>query len=167
MTKLSTLGIFLISLSSFGTTLSRAYQYYTGLHFSEVAFDKKVVAVYAHVGVHSKQPEWRGGKEYWQDVRHIELKKGDGKFTGKVVLKASAGYNDHYVYGPVVQYWVYFEDGTERKTDNAKILVQHDGQFNSDTKKEYKEAGAKLQKLLDEMDVDRTTCKGIWITFTG
>src|SRR5690242_12713324 len=72
---------------SHATTFESNTTYYVRLHFSQVAWDKPVAGVYAHLGVLTKaDSDFHGGGTFWQDVQHVQLTPGATGFTAKQVI---------------------------------------------------------------------------------
>lgn len=103
------------------TAESCRYHYFANLHFSQVSFSKNVSRVYAHVGSLTQLSSSRDLG--WTDVQHIELKPGKYGFQGKTEIVGGTVSNRFYNLGAVIQYWVFFEDGTQLISDD--VLVEN------------------------------------------
>lgn len=110
---------------AFSTTYSSSHVYATQLNFSATAWGKEVAGVYAHTGILTTASSWRGGQIFWQDVQHVHLEKAGDHFFAKAIVRASSEYEYQYVSGPIVQYWVYFADGTQMVTDAVMVPVEN------------------------------------------
>jgi hypothetical protein len=115
----------LLPNSSQATSGHEYNTYFVTLHFKDTYFDKKVKAVFAHVGIQYKKRIYSPGELYWVDVKHLEMSKKGDHFFQKIELEGEfhTHYGD-YLVGPIVQYWVYFEDGTELKTKEGLIHLE-------------------------------------------
>ena len=104
----------------------------TKVHYTKVAFGKKSKSVTAHLGV--KVNSYPSGSDvFWQDVQDLDLEKGAESFSANIVLKGIGGKNGPTLLGPVVQYWVRFQDGTMTVSRVYDIEVIYDNDFiNSD-----------------------------------
>lgn len=98
--------------------------YFVRFHFTASAFGKGVAAVYAHAGVRTIPPHsWQDRSEIWKYVRHVEMKRFGDHFFAKAPLTGGGGSDGEVDLGPVVQYWVYFEDGSELITEAVPVPV--------------------------------------------
>jgi hypothetical protein len=100
------------------------HNYMVVFHHTAQAFGKPVAAVYAHAGVLMRNPQEWGGEEYWVSIQHVPLEaKGDHLFA-KAQFQAQSRPGAEQALGAMVQYWVYFQDGTQLKTRNIPIQLE-------------------------------------------
>ncbi len=157
----------LAAAPAFATTFSATQSYYTALHFSARAWGKDVTGVYAHVGVLTKASAWRGGAEFWDGVQHVRLEKAGDHYFAKALLGGSSGYEYQYATGPIVQYWVYFADGTQLVTDAALVPMARAADVTDDTDR-CVAARTEQRALFDALrDDDKTESVVVDCTFTG
>ncbi|MEI8347757.1 MAG: hypothetical protein WCG27_09830, partial [Pseudomonadota bacterium] len=102
--------------------------YFVSINFSDKYFDKKVKAVYAHVGVlMQKRFDISGGssnERYWTAIKHLKMDAKEGHFFQKIELAGE--FHTHYgdtLIGPVIQYWITLEDGSEVKTQDYLVPI--------------------------------------------
>jgi hypothetical protein len=104
--------------------------YFCKLHYSSSAYNKKVKSVFAHTGVEDDCRQ-RGAIGYykWQDVRDVamELAKENTHFYGKVMLNAfSSTYHYNCSLKPVVQFWVTFDDGSQKIESIVPMMIKEE-----------------------------------------
>jgi len=142
--------------SASATSYSGTRTYFTQIHFSKIAFDKEVAGVYAHVGLLTSNPFGDVGSYFWSAVQHTRMEEEDGKFTAKVVLSGPVNSHGNSVLNAVIQYWIYFSDGTSMISNESKIEEKSWSIFQSgdpDYLRTYKE---KKQELEDEDNIEAT-----------
>lgn len=157
--------LFLVSHAAMATTFQSTTHYYSNLHFSRHAFGKDVEAVYAHVGVLQKSPDWQGGRAWWESVQHIPMSRIGNHFFAKSKHIGRSQHQSTYASGVVVQYWIYFADGSQMQTV-AELLPQSDfGTFveTSEPNKAFIEERKKLEERF-EFTVDANRSETYTIT---
>lgn len=96
---------------------------FCNLHYSEVAYGKKVTSVFAHVGVLTCTERFDSSTntqvrdEYWESVSDVNMIKNPSEksaFVGNIVLKANSSLYNSCGLKPVVQFWVTFDDGSTK-----------------------------------------------------
>lgn len=96
---------------------------FCNLHYSEVAYGKKVNSVFAHTGVLTCTERFDSitntlvRDEYWESVSDVQMTKNpkeNGSFVGSIVLKANSSIYNSCGLKPMVQFWVTFDDGSTK-----------------------------------------------------
>jgi hypothetical protein len=110
-----------VSHTALATHVTCRDSFLSRIHFTGKAFGKAVSGVYAHVG--ALQKEWYSTPTYyWNDVQHVKMEKDwKGDFIGKAIFSGGYSSGGPSLVGAVIQYWVYFEDGTQMITDSTLI----------------------------------------------
>jgi len=111
--------------SAFATTLSGQDVYYVDYNFSGNAFSKNVTSVMVHTGILRGEKSGCGisTSPYWDSVQDVEMKQVGDHFFAQARLTVGLGECQPSIDGPIVQYWVTFEDGSTLKTDVAYIPI--------------------------------------------
>lgn len=97
------------------------HNYRVLLHHTGGAYGRRVAAVYAHAGVLMQNPDRLGGDTFWVDVRHEPMQRRGGHFFAKASMQARSQPGGPQAVGAVVQYWVYFQDGSHLKTRDLPL----------------------------------------------
>lgn len=132
---MKTLFIFfsLLSSTASATSWSEHYTYFVRFHFDAFAFGKQVSSVYAHAGVLRQKSSCQDPQRtrFWDDVKHIKMVRKNNHFFAKTLFRESTGECQPLVLGPIVQYWVYFTDGTSMQTTGTLVpaKVGHVGTY--------------------------------------
>ncbi|MEZ4741076.1 MAG: hypothetical protein R3B45_01270 [Bdellovibrionota bacterium] len=116
--------VLMSSSAAFATNYGCTFNYLSEIHFGKSLNGKAISSVYAHVGALEERPLYLGGGTYWTDVKHIPLEDKGDHFFATVEVKGWSGYSVDQNKGAIVQYWIYFEDGTETKTDVFSIELR-------------------------------------------
>jgi len=101
------------------------YYYVLRLHFSEFAYFQQVDRVIAHVGIQAHDIDLNGwaNRTYWKDPKNIELQFENNQFESLILLQAREKLAGPLVDYPVVQYEIWFADGSKQSTDIYEISV--------------------------------------------
>lgn len=146
-----------LAVAAKATNWGESRTYYVKFHFTQVAWGKEIVGVYAHTGVLMKKPYSGSGGYYWESVKHVKLEKNNDHFYAKELLGASTGKEGPSIIGPVVQYWVYFKDGSNLVTRENGISSGAYESFEAGPK--ANEASERLKKQFEEVkDTQQTEC---------
>lgn len=94
--------------------------------YPKVSSDKDITNVYVHTGVLRDGGDTCGfavepKAGSWDNVQHLKMTKTNDHFFTKLRLDSHTGQCQVGVKGPMVQYWVYFSDGTMTITDPVAI----------------------------------------------
>ena len=114
----------LVSHAAQATTWNENDRYWATYNFSSQAFGKTVQTVYAHTGVargNNSCGQMYGTAGAWDNVQHIQMTKIGDHFFAKATLTSGTSECSPSVLGPVVQYWVYFTDGSQMVTDTVSV----------------------------------------------
>ena len=148
-----------VNFSASATTWSQSQSIFVRYHFSGFAYSKQVREVYVHAGVQRYPSHCMSGQSaYWDRVRHIKMESMNGHFFAKAQFAEYTGECQAAIGGPVVQYWVYFTDGTSLVTEVVQIPTTLTPAESSSQFKAY------CQKQSDDFknwqDSDRTVANG-------
>jgi hypothetical protein len=158
-----------LSVSGFQANASSFYtsdHYFALFHFDAVAWGKAVRSVKVHTGVLEQAAfSDSGNGQYWADVQDILMVKVGDHFFAKAKLDGfSQSHNDSNL-GPVVQYFVEFEDGTSMITNAVKISISGREDFS------YVAPEDRMDKAESDFDsatdVDSTKAVQISVTEVG
>lgn len=155
----------MLSTAASASSFNCSHEFFIQAHFSKQAFGKEVAGVYAHVGAYQKEANWKGGKYFWDDVQHVELKDQGQHYEARIKVNARSSYEDVYNDGARIQYWVYFKDGSEQVTKDFSIELK------SDVIKTSKDAGDRvreeLESELSSAQIESTTADSLSICTTS
>jgi hypothetical protein len=96
---------------------------FCNLHYSEVAYGKKVNSVFVHTGVLTCSERFDSTTntlirdEYWESVSDVQMTKNpaeNSSFVSNIVLKAKSSLYNTCALKPIVQFWVTFDDGSTK-----------------------------------------------------
>ncbi len=120
--------LLLFSQIVFATWYGTTYKFSVCCYFSDKFETKSVKSVYAHVGVLEKVMTPNGDISWpWYDVKHIELNKFKKGFSKVIevngITGGGSGSETVESQGPIVQYWVYLDDGSLTITDSSLVNI--------------------------------------------
>lgn len=145
--------------TAFATSGGCQIRYATRFQFDRIAFGKEVVGVYAHVGSLQRASAWRGGQRSWDDVQHIQLvPTASAGFVGYGTIAGAESYEYTYSEGAIVQYWVYFADGSQMITEPAMVRIAGSTSVQDSSNFDRKAADA-IEQLSHEPAVDTSAIK--------
>lgn len=148
------LGMVVLAASAHAAAPS-LHNYRVLFHFDGVAHGKPVAAVYTHGGVLMQNPDSMGGDTFWVGVRHDPMERKGDHYFSKASMQARSYPGGPQALGAVVQYWVYFQDGTHMKTRD--IPVKLDRHVYSTWGKSYVDAlGGMQHEFQRRQDTART-----------
>jgi hypothetical protein len=130
------------------------------LHYSKVAYGKAVKEVIAHKGMLRDCSKFDGTEPYWTDVKDIPL-EGFQEFahfgTKAIILDHGSTYEPCHTQ-PIVQYWVTFEDGSQKIEEPTKIELKSWYFVGTATESLLAEQSISQFACLDPKDIKTTAC---------
>jgi hypothetical protein len=126
--------LLVFSTAAFATWYSTTYKYDVHYHFSDIAWGKRVKAVYVHTGALGEEHYLDTGRKSftWRNVQHVPMSHVGDHFSAdlSVTGETGGGAGAYHVINraPVVQYWLYFEDGTSSITATYHVRVRKQGE---------------------------------------
>ena len=129
MLKIILFGLLLfLSSTLFASSVYFNKKYYVQFHFTKEAYGKSVRDVYAHYGVLVEEKSFDGSGEsdglFWDDINHVKMNDTGDNFYYKTIMEGNGYFTSgpyRKVLGVVVQYWIYFEDGNLKVTDDFHL----------------------------------------------
>jgi hypothetical protein len=162
-----TLALSLFAPAAHATTFETSSTYYARVHFTSTAFGKPVAGVFAHIGVFTERADVRGGGTFWNNVQHVQMDRVGDHFEAKIEISGDGGYESQTVKGPIIQYWVYFKDGTMKVTDSVMVPVAGESRFDDNSEGAAKARKAAEAKWDAETEIDHTFATGVTEVHTG
>jgi hypothetical protein len=74
------------------------------------------------VGVLAQQPQGPNTNKYWDSVKHVQMKATGDHFFTALVLQARHTMGYPRIFGPIIQYWVYFKDGSAKQITRSEMI---------------------------------------------
>ncbi len=137
--------------------------YFCQLHYTKNAYGKPVASVLAHTGV-EKKCAGTGNTVTWDDIKDRQLAAStDGEqFQGKILMlgKTSSNNAEACTLSPVVQFWVKFEDGSEKIEEVAPMQVKRQFLVNSNRIEDNQDLVTWMNYLgsLEDRAIEKVSC---------
>jgi hypothetical protein len=123
-TILSLVALMVIASSAYATTVSGSKVYFLDYNFSGNAYGRAVKSVMVHTAIlRSNSGCPSNVSPYWDSVQDVQMKQVGDHFFAQARLSVAASECAPTVEGPIVQYWVTFQDGSSYQSNPARVPV--------------------------------------------
>jgi hypothetical protein len=164
---LSFLALFTTLSSAWATSWKQETVYWVQYHFSDYAFGKPVASVLAHTGIlRAAEPRCRGrgfeSHSYWESVDDLEMVRTNQHFYAKKKFHATTNPCQAPVVGPLVQYWVSFQDGSQMITQETLVPLTTEPELKANIWEDFIRAVNQIDfQFQDIQDASETSGKMI------
>lgn len=114
-----------VSTSALATAYRGHISFFTQFHFDRFAYGKEVKAVFAHAGILTIAYPGAPNKT-WKNIQHFSLVKQSDSFSNVLTFEGPRSSHGEHSENVVVQYWVYFTDGSELVTESFVVPNTYD-----------------------------------------